>query len=317
MPKETTTRVTDERILTLLYMLGSSGAETVLHSLESTVAERFRKQLQDTSRRPPTLKQQQRALEDFDRFFRFAASCGAPRLKLHEPRDTDDDPIGSYTLTGEDLRDLEGMNATQVTTALEEESPRTAAILLKSLSAERNADILSLMAESKRDAIVRELSLNPKAPEILVQQMARTLVARAAAVPPERVDEQNPIQRVAEVLRASPKPKRREMLATLKSQDPQIASQIQKLLYRFEDLAGLDDRQIRSVLSKVDTTTLSIALYECDEAILTKVTGNLARRARLTLEEEMSFLSYVSANQHENARNVVAEAIAEVEQEEE
>lgn len=313
----TSANMTDQdRVLTLLHMLDDDVSERALRALDSNVAGELREMLTEFATRAPSPKEQRRVLDEFSRFLAFAIKFSEPAVKLHDPQNKKQKRIAdAYTLTGEAIEDLENMNVYQVTGALEEETPRTAAILMKELSAERNAGILSLMRADLRDAVVRELSLNPKAPPILVEQVARSTAERAASLPAERPEEPDPVQRIAEVLRATEKKQRKSILKTLQDQDEDMSARIQKLLYRFEDIVNLDDRQVRAVLSKVETSAVSTALFGADEAISEKVMSNLSKRARMTLEEELSFLSHVSEQQLTQARDAVGEAIAEVEME--
>lgn len=319
--------ITDqERAITFLKMLDDDVAEHTLRALPPEVSEPIRKALADPTAITGSHSRQKQVLDDFERYFRFAVNYADKPLKIHDPDGVDasgnpirrgdgQQEIEPFISTGDSLQDLEIMNVLQVTTALEEEGPRTAALLMQELSSERNAGILSLMKDDLRDLVVRELSLSPSAPPILLLQMARTTVERAANLPQERPDDPDPVKRIAEVLRASDKKKRKAMLDTLKDQDEEMSIRILKLLYRFEDVIDLDDRKVRAVLGKVDTTTLSTALFGADEEILELVKSNLSKRARTTLEEELSFMSDVPESQLESAREAVGDAIAEVEQE--
>lgn len=318
--------ITDqERAITFLKMLDDDVAEHTLRALPPEIEEAIREALADPTAITGSHARQHQVLDDFERYFRFAVNYSEKPLKLHNPDDAAEGGAGGanregmsaepFVSTGDSLQDLEIMNVFQVTTALEEEGARTAALLMQELTPERNADILSLMKDEMRDQVVRELSLSPSAPPILVLQMARTTVDRAANLPQERPEEPDPVKRIAEVLRASEKKKRKGMLATLKEQDEEMSIRILKLLYRFEDIVDMDDRKVRAVLGKVDTSTLSTALFGADEEILTLVKGNLSKRARTTLEEEISFMSDVPESQLQAAREAVGDAIAEVEQE--
>lgn len=321
--------ITDqERVITFLKMLDDDVAEHTLRALPPEVSAPIREALADPTAITGSHARQKQVLEDFERYFRFAVNYAEKPLKLHEPDGTDasgnptshnnsESGAEPFMSTGDSLEDLEIMNVFQVTTALEEEGPRTAALLMQELSTERNAGILTLMKDELRDQVVRELSLSPSAPPILVQQMARTTVERAASLPQERPEDPDPVKRIAEVLRASEKKKRKAMLDTLKDQDEDMSIRILKLLYRFEDMVDLDDRKVRAVLGKVDTSTLSTALFGADEEIVAMVKSNLSKRARTTLEEELSFMSDVPESQLEAAREAVGDAIAEVEQESE
>ena len=319
--------ITDQdRAITFLKMLDDDVAEHTLRALPEEVSGPIRRALEDPTAITGSHARQRQVLDDFERYFRFAVNYADKPLKVHDPVALDEsgNPIqrgdGSadvepFVSTGDSMEDLEIMNVFQVTTALEEEGPRTAALLMQELTSERNAGILSLMKDELRDAVVRELSLSPSAPPILLLQMARTTVERAANLPQERPEDPDPVKRIAEVLRASEKKKRKAMLDTLKEQDEEMSIRILKLLYRFEDIIELDDRKVRAVLGKVDTTTLSTALFGADDEILELVKSNLSKRARTTLEEELSFMADVPDSQLEVAREAVGDAIAEVEQE--
>lgn len=302
------------RILTFLSLLDDDVAEHTLRSMDPAVSEQLREMLANSTAPRPSAKMQRKVLDEFSRFFRFAVKFSKPTLSVHNPNKPSSD-AESYELTDDSLDDLENMNVIQLTAALEEESARTCAILMKEMSAARTAEVLALMAPEFRQQVVFELTLDPKAPKILVLQIARSTVERAATLPAERHEEPDPMERMAEVLRAADKPMQRDMLRKLKEQDPAMTAQIQKLLFRFDDLIHLDDFQVRAVLGKVETSTISTALFEVDDALMQKVMGNLSKRARETLEEELSFLSRVPEAQLTSARETVAEAIAEVEME--
>ncbi len=301
-----------DRILTFLNMLDDDVAEHTLRSMDPDIAGQLRELISDSGRRRPTAKAQRQVLDEFGRFFRFAVKFTKPALKIHNPN-KDDDTAPEFVSSGDSLDDLQNMNIYQITAALEEESPRTSAILMKEMSTDRTAEVLGLMRNDVRSAIVRELTLDPQAPPILVQQIARTTVERASTLPPERHEDPDPVARMAAVLRATDKPMRRDMMKTLQEQDPDMTAKIQKLLFRFEDLVDLEDFQVRDVLGKVETSTISTALFGADESIMDKVMANLSKRARETLQEELSFLSRVPEAQLKMARETVSDAIAEVE----
>ena len=319
--------ITDqERAITFLKMLDDDVAEHTLRALPEEVASPIREALADPTAITGSHARQKQVLDDFERYFRFAVNYGDKPLKVHHPDTLDtsgsshhhsDGPqeVEPFVSTGDSMKDLEVMNVFQVTTALEEEAPRTAALLMQELSSERNAGILSIMKDELRDLVVRELSSTPSAPPILLQQMARTTVERAAILPQQRPEDPDPVKRIAEVLRASEKKKCKSMLDTLKDQDEEMSIRVLKLLYRFEDIIDLDDPKVRAVLGKVDTSTLSTALFGADEEIVTLIKTNLSKRARGTLEEELSFKSNVSEAELESAREAIGDAIAEVEQE--
>ena len=320
MSVELTSAAREERVLTLLHLLGADAAEQVLTRLDPQAATTLRNRLQSFKDRLPGVKKQRQVLEEFERFFKFAKTTAKPNLKLHAPGEDEDDepevpeePV--YRLSGDPLIDLEKMNRYQLSAALNEEQPRTVALLLKVVSARRVAQLLDLLEESHREATVQELGRDPRAPEVILRKIAATTVERATALPAKPPKKDDPVQRMVEVLRATDKAKRRQILKALEQQDPEQAALINKSLYRFDDLATLEDSQVQKVLSRVDSATLSTALFGAEEKILNKIMNNLSKRARASLQEELTFRRNVPGNQLQVAREQVVQAISEAEQE--
>lgn len=316
-----TSQQREERVLTLLHMLGREAAGQVLECLEPELGSHLRNRLEVFSQNPPNGRRQTQVLEEFERFFHFAKTVVPATLKLHSGDsdvDTEEEeestPQLSYELSGDSLIDLEKMNPYQLSAALEDEQPRTIALLLKVVSPRRVAELLNLLSVSKRENVVREMSRDPRAPEIILRRIANTIVERAITLPPEPRSNNDNLQRMVEVLRATEKSQRRQILKTLEAQDPEQASLINQALYQFEDLLTLDDLQVQKVLSRIDSATLCTALFGADERLIEKIMSNLSKRARTALQEELSFTRGVSASQLKAARQLMVQAIAEAEQ---
>jgi flagellar motor switch protein FliG len=310
----------EDRVLILLHLLGGEAAEEVLERLDPSTNTLLRNRLKDFSQRPPPVRRQQQVLDEFDRFFQFALTTARPALRIHDGEaDVDGDearpaqPI--YELSGDPLIDLEKMNMFQLARSLEDEQPRTVALLLKVVTAKRVAQLLNLLSESKKEAVVREMSRDPRAPEIILRRIASTTVERAASLPAEPQAKNDPVQRMVDVLRATEKTKRRQILKALEEQDPEQAQLVNNSLYQFEDLLLLEDSQIQKVLSKIDSATLSTALYGAEDEIVDKIMRSLSKRARASLQEEISFRRNVNGAQLRAARHQVVQAIGEAEQE--
>ncbi|WP_437226275.1 FliG C-terminal domain-containing protein [Planctomicrobium sp. SH661] len=317
------TNTREERVLTLLHVLGPEAAEQVLACLDPQTTSLLRNRLKDVSASPPPLRKQTQVIDEFERFFSFALATPAGGLKLHQGDDPEDsEGVGDeqstqpvYTLSGDALVDLEKMNMYQLSGALESEQPRTVALLLKVVSPKRVAQILGLLPEEKRENVVREMSRDPRAPEIILRRIASTIVERAISLPAEPRKNDDNVQRMVDVLRATEKSKRRQILKTLEAQDPAQAALINQALYQFDDLLNLEDAQIQKVLSRVDSSTLSTALFAADERLVDRIMNNLSKRARTALQEELSFRRNVSGSQLQASRQLMVQAIAESEQE--
>ncbi|MEZ6064732.1 MAG: FliG C-terminal domain-containing protein [Planctomycetaceae bacterium] len=312
----------DQKAIALLRLLGPQVTEAVLAELAPDRSSALRRQLDAADRRLPVARQLD-LLEEFDRLLDLVKDR-QPGVRLFNPGpDAPASPpppqrparAAEFILSGDHLADLERIQAHRVAGALEHEQPRGIAAVLGQLSAERTAEVLSLISEAKRSLVVRELSSAARTHPILIERMAETILARAITLPAEAPQAADRIQRLADVVRAVDRNLRRQMLDAIREQDPDTAEQLLERMYVFSDIVGLKDRQVQKLLGEIDATTISTAMFGADEAVRSKVLNNLSRRARESLEEEMSFQTDVPEAIVTDARKTVARAIASLDEE--
>lgn len=319
----------------LLQLLGSDVTASVLAQLQPGQADKLRANLMSAPSqillRPKTQKQ---LLDSFEEFFEFALKArgpepshgrdaiaqqqehGSPNDTHEESSDESDEPTQpALVLTGDPLVDLQLIGTYQLSQALESEQPRTTAILLNHLGPRLAADVLSLFSAEYQKSVARELSRDQHAPQILVERIARAALNRAMTISPTPPDRRSHAERLAEMLRSVPRNFRMSMLSAIEEQDAELSQTLLKKMYRFEDLASLESRQVQRILGEVDAATLTTALFNSDDDLKAAVLGNLSRRARQTIDEEMQYQTTIPDARVIQAREKIAEIIARVDQE--
>jgi flagellar motor switch protein FliG len=164
---------------------------------------------------------------------------------------------------------------------------------------------------------MKELTKEQHAPDVLVERIARATFVRAKQLPAEPPDTRDHADRVAEVLRSVPKAGRRNMLAAIEEQDPELAKSLLTRIYRFDDITALNKTVVQRVLGEVDSTNLTTALFGAPEEVKEAIFSNLSKRARQTIEEEMQFMTNVGESRIQQARDSIAEVIAKIDMESE
>ena len=323
----------------ILSLLGDETAEAVLAHMRPELAQQIRVQLsQDES---PELKTREKRelVDDFQWFFDFALKTKPTELQLFN--DGEDDENGNENsgdgnedgtaaeneadgeadepveLTGDALVDLAALSIFQLAGALESEQPRTVAILLNNIAPELAANTLSYFQDDYRVLVTKQLSKEQNAPTLLIDRIARATLQRGLTLPKEAPDRRDHIDRLSEVLREVPKSYRKDMMAAIEEEDAELLAALMKKLYRFEDIKDLDPSVVQQILGEIDGTTLTTAMYQADDEVVETILGNLSRRARQTIEEELQFQSRLPDSKVNAARESVAELIAKLDQEEE
>ena len=233
--------------------------------------------------------------------------------------DSEDSMAATQTIPMSDnpLKDLETLSVHQIAQALGSEQPRTTAMLLSNLPAKLTGDVLNLLKLDYQKSVMKELTKEQHAPAILVDRIARATFLRARQFSAEPPDTRNHADRVAEVLRSVPKAGRKNMLAAIEEQDPDLAKSLLTRIYRFDDITALNKSVVQRVLGEVDSTNLTTALFGADESVKEAIFSNLSKRARQTIEEEMQFMTNVAESRIQQARDAIAEVIAKIDMESE
>src|SRR5262249_48165445 len=121
-------------------------------------------------------------------------------------------------------------------------------------------------------------------------------------------------KKMADMLRLLEKAERIEILGLLDQNDPETAAKVKEFMYQFGDLLSIEDRSMQKLLGEIDSKNLAVALKGAPENIVEKVLGNLSKRARETLTEEMQFLGATSTAAIRQAQKTVVEVIQRLDQ---
>lgn len=244
---------------------------------------------------------------------------GEEQTNAEQGTDSEDSMAATQTIPMSDnpLKDLETLSVHQIAQALGSEQPRTTAMLLSNLPAKLTGDVLNLLKLDYQKSVMKELTKEQHAPAILVDRIARATFLRARQFSAEPPDTRNHADRVAEVLRSVPKAGRKNMLAAIEEQDPELAKSLLTRIYRFDDITALNKAVVQRVLGEVDSTNLTTALFGADDSVKEAIFSNLSKRARQTIEEEMQFMTNVSESRIQQARDAIAEVIAKIDMESE
>jgi flagellar motor switch protein FliG len=118
---------------------------------------------------------------------------------------------------------------------------------------------------------------------------------------------------VANILNKSQNAVAKAMLESIEEQDYNMASEIKRLMFLFEDIIGIDDRGIQRLLRDVDKRDLAMALKVSDEKIQQKIFKNMSERAAVVIREELDFMGPVKLKDVESAQMRIVEVVKQLE----
>ena len=194
-----------------------------------------------------------------------------------------------------------------------QEHPQTIALILAYLEPQKAAVILGgLPAEDRSDVAKRIATMDRTSPEVL-REVERVLEKKLSTLSSEDYTSAGGVESIVEILNLVDRSKKKTIIETLEEDDPELAEEIKKRMFVFEDIVLLDDRSIQRVVREVEGNELAKALRGVDAEVQDKIFKNMSKRAAQTLKEEMEYLGPIRLKDVEETQQKIVAIIRKLE----
>lgn len=208
---------------------------------------------------------------------------------------------------------LKKADGQQLASFLQKEHPQTIALILSNLTPDQAAQVLiEFPDELRHNVAYRMATLGKVSPQLLaevedvVEEIAKTEISQS-------MSSMGGAKAMASVLNKTNTATAKVILENIEQHDPQLASEIKRLMFLFEDLLYIDDRGIQRILREVDKKELALSLKVVDEKLKQKIFQNMSERARELLQEELQYMGPVRLKEVEGAQTRVVEIVKQLE----
>ncbi|WP_078595584.1 flagellar motor switch protein FliG [Evansella clarkii] len=202
----------------------------------------------------------------------------------------------------------------QILNFIQSEHPQTIALILSYLESEQSGQILSsLPQEVQADVAKRIAVMDSTSPEI-ISEVENILEKKLSATVTHDFTQAGGIESVVEVLNKVDRSTERTILDSLEIQDPELAEEIKKRMFVFEDIVTLDNRSIQRVIRDVENEDLQLSLKVSSDEVKDIVFKNMSQRMADTFKEEMEFMGPVRLRDVEEAQTRIVSVIRRLEE---
>lgn len=196
---------------------------------------------------------------------------------------------------------------------LQSEHPQTIALVLAYLESKKASDVLAqLPVEIQPEVAKRIAKMDRTTPEVL-REVERVLERKLSTLASEDFSSAGGVDSIVEVLNLADRATEKTIIEALEEEDPELAEEIKKRMFVFEDIVLLDDKSIQKVLREVDTNDLSKGLKSVDEEVQEKIFRNMSKRAVALLKEDMEYMGPIRLHDVEEAQQKVVSIIRKLE----
>ena len=193
------------------------------------------------------------------------------------------------------------------------EHPQTIALILAYLDPQKAALILSGLGHTVQADVARRIAIMDRTSPDVLREVERVLERKLSTLASEDFTSAGGIDSIVEVLNNVDRGTEKIIIEALEEEDPELAEEIKKRMFVFEDIVLLDDRSIQKVLREVDPQDLAKALKGVDAEVQEKIFRNMSKRASSLLREDMDFMGPVRLRDVEESQQKIVNIIRKLE----
>ncbi len=208
---------------------------------------------------------------------------------------------------------LRKIDPSQLLNFIQNEHPQTIALVMAYLEPDQAAIIMTgLSTEMQADVAKRIATMDRTSPDV-IREVERVLERKISSMLTQDFTTAGGVPAIVEVLNRVDRTTEKAIVESLEVDDPELAEEIKKLMFVFEDVVLLDDRSMQLVLRQVDTKDLSLAMKATTDDVTNKIFKNMSKRAADMLKEELSYMGPVKIRDVEEAQMKVVNIIRSLE----
>ena len=208
---------------------------------------------------------------------------------------------------------LRNVSPEQLAPFISHEHPQTIGLILSQLDPAQASGILSQLSERMQSDVAYRIATMENITPAVLKQIEESLEASLRDMLGGDQDVGGP-RVVADILNLTGSSVEKNVLDTMDSMDPETAEAVRNLMFVFEDLVRLTDREIQVLMREVDQKDLVVALKSASEGLKEKVLGNLSERVRQFITEEMEFLGPMRRSEVEEVQLRIVQQVRQLEE---
>ena len=201
----------------------------------------------------------------------------------------------------------------QLLNFIQDEHPQTIAMILSYLPANQASMVLSALPAEKQADVARRIAQMDRTSPDVIKEVERVLERKLASLVNQDYTIVGGIDAIVSILNSVDRTTEKHIMESLEIEEPELADEIRKKMFVFEDILLLDDRAIQRVLREVDNADLELALKSSTEEVQNVIFRNLSKRLAAMIKEDMDFMGPVRMKDVEEAQQKIVAIIRKLE----
>jgi flagellar motor switch protein FliG len=200
-------------------------------------------------------------------------------------------------------------DASQISNFLQNEHPQTIALILSYLRPKQAADVIGSLAPDKQAEVARRIALMEGTSPEVIKEVEKVFEKKLSALMTEDYTQAGGVDAIVEILNAVDRTTEKHIIETLEVEDIELAEEIRRRMFVFEDILMLSNRDIQQVLKEVDQKELGIALKGCSEELKQHIFSNLSKRLASMIQEDMDYMGPIRRSDMEESQQKIVNIV--------
>lgn len=201
----------------------------------------------------------------------------------------------------------------QLLNFIQDEHPQTIALILSYLPASQSSMIVGALPPEKQADVAKRIAQMDRTSPDVIKQVEKVLERKLASLVNQDYTIVGGVDAIVEILNSVDRGTEKHIMETLEIEEPELADEIRRKMFVFEDIISLDDRAIQRVLRDVDNSDLGLALKGSTEEVQNVIFHNLSSRLAVMIKEDMDFMGPVRMKDVEEAQQKIVNIIRKLE----
>src|SRR5574344_1598846 len=203
--------------------------------------------------------------------------------------------------------------ASQLINFIQDEHPQTIALILSYLNPAQAALIVSARPPDRQADVAKRIATMDRTSPDVIKDVEKILESKLASLVNQDYTIIGGVDAIVEILNTVDRSTEKHIMEILEMDEPELADEIRKKMFVFEDILLLDSRAIQRVLRDVDNADLAIALKSANEEVQNAIFDNLSKRLAAMIKEDMEFMGPVRMKDVEEAQQKIVSVIRKLE----
>lgn len=201
----------------------------------------------------------------------------------------------------------------QILNFIQGEHPQTIALILAYLKPQQAATIVSALPQDKQADVARRIAVMDRTSPDIIKEIERVLERKLSSMVTQDYTTAGGITAIVDILNSVDRGTEKYIMESLEVQDTDLAEQIRKRMFIFDDIITLDSRSIQRVIREVENGDWALALKSANEEVQKTVFSNMSKRLAEMIKEDMDYMGPVRLRDVEEAQQKVVNVIRKLE----